>query len=125
MIFLVPEVVIFEHRDCNGLQRRFNVEVINLGIHEAFINWEWAGSGSHNHTKVSWAALGVSSVMVISGTWQFYEQTQYGTGGRVSPPVPPGAYSYVELPEFGMINDQIGSFRPISDQPQGDGYRWH
>ena len=115
MIYIVPEVVIFEHADFMGLQRRFNVRVPDLSRHEAFINWKRVRVEdrpyAHNHDKISWAALGISSVMIISGTWKFYEYPNF-RGGRISQDLGPGAYPYVERPAFNMPNDKIMSFEP-------------
>lgn len=59
----------------------------------------------------------ISSVIVLSGMWQFFP-----CAGFNGPPatVGPGYYTYVEDPPFGMPNDTISSILCISDQPQGD-----
>jgi Beta/Gamma crystallin len=59
----------------------------------------------------------ISSVIVLSGTWQFFEHA--GFQGAFTT-VGPGWYQFVEDPQFNMQNDTISSILCISDQPQGD-----
>lgn len=59
----------------------------------------------------------ISSVIVFSGTWQFFEHAGFN-GARAT--VGPGWYQFVEDPQFNMQNDTISSILCISDQPQGD-----
>lgn len=59
----------------------------------------------------------ISSVIVVSGTWQFFENAGYN---GASTTVGPGWYQYVEDPQFNMQNDTISSLRCISNGPQGD-----
>lgn len=59
----------------------------------------------------------ISSVIVLSGTWMFFEN---GGFGGASATVGPGWYQFVEDPQFNMQNDTISSIACISDQPQGD-----
>jgi hypothetical protein len=59
----------------------------------------------------------ISSVIVYSGTWQFFENAGFG---GASATVGPGWYPFVEDPQFNMRNDTISSIACVSDQPQGD-----
>jgi hypothetical protein len=59
----------------------------------------------------------ISSVIVLSGTWQFFENAGF-KGARTT--VGPGWYQFVEDPQFNMQNDTISSILCVSDQPQGD-----
>src|SRR5918994_294293 len=60
----------------------------------------------------------ISSVIVKSGTWQFFEHENYGSPS--SKQVGPGNYEYVEIPEFNIRNDNITAIKLISSSPQGD-----
>jgi hypothetical protein len=59
----------------------------------------------------------ISSVIVFSGTWQFFENAGFN-GARTT--VGPGWYQFVEDPQFNMQNDTISAILCVSDQPQGD-----
>lgn len=59
----------------------------------------------------------ISSVVVLSGTWQFFENAGFS---GASTTVGPGWYQFVEDPQFNMQNDTISSILCVSDQPQGD-----
>jgi hypothetical protein len=59
----------------------------------------------------------ISSVIVLSGTWQFFANAGF-TGASTT--VGPGWYQNVEDPQFNMSNDTISSILCVSDQPQGD-----
>jgi hypothetical protein len=113
MVFIPPEIVVFGDSGFGGCERRFNVDIPNLTWHimparlEA-ITFTWNDK--------------ISSVIVISGTWQFFGDVDYR--GTHSNQVAPGAYSSVERPEINIANDSISSFRVISYDPQGDGFIW-
>ena len=59
----------------------------------------------------------ISSVVVVSGTWQFFEHAGFGGASTI---VGPGYYQFVEDPQFNFQNDSISSILCLSDQPQGD-----
>lgn len=48
----------------------------------------------------------ISSVIVLSGTWQFFENAGFN---GASATVGPGWYTFVENPAFNMQNDSISS----------------
>lgn len=48
----------------------------------------------------------ISSVIVLSGTWQFFENAGFA---GASTTVGPGWYTFVENPAFNMQNDTISS----------------
>ena len=91
-----PEVIIFEHANFEGDQQRVKESVPN--VH-------------------SWNDK-ISSVIVKSGTWQFFEHENYGSPS--SKIVGPGFYEYVETPEFNIRNDNITAIKALSASPQGD-----
>ena len=59
----------------------------------------------------------ISSVVVLSGTWQFFENGGYG---GASTTVGPGWYPWVEDPQFNMQNDSISSIKCVRATPEGD-----
>ena len=83
----LPEVVLFEHRGFGGAERRTNFSYI------------WVGD---------WWNDKISSIVVVSGTWRFFEHRDYG--GR-SWDLGPGYYDWVEA--VGIPNDLISSFKAI------------
>lgn len=84
----LPQVQIFEHIDFGGAN-----EITSL-------NWYFVGS---------WWNDRVSSIVVISGTWRFYEHWHYE--GRYWD-LGPGYYRWVG--DVGIPNDVISSFQAIS-----------
>jgi hypothetical protein len=106
MVFIFPEVVIFVDASFGGAERHFNIDVPNVGNYRT-------SSG----LVTTWNDI-ISSVIVISGTWQFFTDINYG--GTSSHQVRPGLYSNVERPEINIPNDTISSFKIISYDPQGD-----
>lgn len=109
-MFILPEIVVFESSGFGGRERRFNVDTPNLSWHNL-----------PPLESTTWDDQ-ISSIIVISGTWQFFSDSDYR--GARSNQVKPGAYSYVERPEFNIKNDTISSFKVISNDPQGDGFIW-
>ena len=91
-----PEVIIYEHANFGGEQQSIKESVPNV--------WSWNDK--------------ISSVIVKSGTWQFFEHENYGSPS--SKQVGPGNYDYVEIPEFNIRNDNITAIKVISSSPQGD-----
>ena len=93
---IFPEVVVFEHRTWGGAEWRTNL----------------------NHSYIGdWWNDKISSVMVISGTWEFFQHRDFqGAMTRVGP----GYYEFVESAPCNMTNDTISSFRVVSWNPQGD-----
>ena len=57
------------------------------------------------------------SVIVLSGTWQFFEHANF-KGAHAT--VGPGWYQFVEDSQFNMQNDTISSILCVSNQPEGD-----
>jgi len=108
-MYIIPEIEVFEDAGFQGNSWRFNRPA----------DWGWTYVGSDWNDKIS-------SVVVISGTWRFFENAldfhhQDSEGGaRVT--VGPGFYSFVEHPDFGggMANDSISAILCVSDQPEGD-----
>ena len=94
---MLPEVVVFWDRDFEGPSWRENLDVHYVGD-------DWNDQ--------------ISSIIVISGTWAFFEHKEFNRdtpGTHIE--LTPGYYSFVEF--LGMANDSISSFRPISSEPQG------
>lgn len=96
---IFPEIVVFQDINFGGNEWRTNLDTSYVGDY-------W------NDT--------ISSVIVISGTWQFFENANLGRDGGASTIVGPGYYSFVENPAFNMQNDSISSFQVVSWDPQGD-----
>jgi Beta/Gamma crystallin len=99
-MYILPEVVVY--KDANFLNNtwRFNLPP----------GWGWSYVGD------DWNDC-ISSVVVVSGTWQFFENAGFGGASTI---VGPGYYKFVEDAQFNMQNDTISSIQCIDDQPQGD-----
>ncbi len=88
------------------------------------INWggaEWRTNLNHDYVGDFWNDK-ISSLIIISGTWQFWENAgnnKDGNGGAMTI-AGPGYYSWVEAQPFNMQNDSISSFQVVSWDPQGD-----
>jgi hypothetical protein len=63
--------------------------------------WGW------NYVGDNWNDS-ISSVIVLSGRWQFFENAGFDPNGN-STTVGPGWYTWVENPQFHMQNDTISS----------------
>lgn len=90
----LPEVVVYEHINFNsgqsGWEFRTNLEVVYIGD-------DWNDQ--------------ISSIVVVSGTWRFYNNVGFDESGGYKD-LGPGAYARVEDYEIG--NDTITSFKPIA-----------
>lgn len=95
-MLIFPEIVVFQDINFGGAEWR-----TNLGY--SYVGDDWNDK--------------ISSVIVISGTWQFFE---HANSGGASTTVGPGFYSWVENSPFNMTNDTISSFHAVSWDPQGD-----
>ena len=80
--------------------------------------------GDNWRTNLGWGYVGdywndsISSMIVISGTWEFFEHANFQGASTI---LGPGYYSWVEAnPGPNMVNDTISSFRILSFDPQGD-----
>lgn len=83
----LPEIEIFQHIDFGGFSARTN------------LNWYFVGD---------WWNDKISSIVVVSGTWRFYEHWHYE--GRYWD-LSEGYYRWVV--DAGIPNDIISSFRVI------------
>jgi hypothetical protein len=90
----LPEIVVYFDANYGGNEWRTNLNYTNVGS-------DWNDQ--------------ISSIIVVSGTWVFYENTNYG--GAKSNPLTPGYYSYVENSNVNIANDSISSFQCISVDP--------
>jgi Beta/Gamma crystallin len=91
---IFPEVVVFEHANFQGAEKRTN---LNLSYVGDFWNDK------------------ISSIIVISGTWRFFQHANYqGAYWDLGP----GYYSWVEA--VNIPNDIISSMYVVSWNPQGD-----
>jgi hypothetical protein len=111
---IIPEIIVFGNTGFGGGQRHFNHDVFHLGGFAA-------GKDEQSGLVTTWDN-GIGSVIVISGTWQFYSEPNHT--GIQSLEVGPGTYSNVEIPEFNIAQGSISSFKVISYDPQGDGFVW-
>ncbi|HEX5904707.1 MAG TPA: beta/gamma crystallin-related protein [Candidatus Nitrosocosmicus sp.] len=91
MVHNLPEIVVYEHVNYSGAEWRINFITSNVG---SFWNDK------------------ISSIIVISGTWEFFEHINYG--GRVWV-LTPGYY--ISVSNFGIPHDVISSFRVRSWSP--------
>ena len=87
-VTILPEVVIFEDRHWQGESFRTNLNV------------PWVGD---------WWNDRISGIIVVSGTWRFYEHIDYG-GTHWD--LAQGYYEYIS--DFGIPNDVISSFQCIA-----------
>jgi hypothetical protein len=92
----LPEVVVFQDVNWGGAEWRTNLDILYTG------DW-W------NDT--------ISSIIVVSGTWQFFEHDHFG--GARSNLLTPGYYPWVEDPVVNIANDSISSFHVVSFEPDG------
>jgi len=99
-MYILPEIVVYKDANFSGDSWRFNFPP----------GWGWSYVGDNwNDT--------ISAVVVVSGTWTFFEHAGFG---GASTTVGPGYYKFVEDPQFNMTNDTISSILCADDQPQGD-----
>jgi hypothetical protein len=103
-MYIFPQVIVFKDAGFSGDSRIFSAPapdaVNDYGF--SYVGDDW------NDT--------ISSVVVVSGIWQFFEN------GGYTPPytqVGPGWYSYVQDPSFNQDNDTISSILCVGDD-QGD-----
>jgi hypothetical protein len=90
----LPEVVVYKDANWGGDNFRTNLDILYVGD-------DWNDS--------------ISSIVVVSGTWQFFENSNYG--GASSNPIGPGYYNFVENPNVNIANDSVSSFKVISFDP--------
>ncbi len=101
-MYLLPSIIVFKDSGFNQFGE---------GASMSFPpNWGYSYVGD------SWNDS-ISSVIVLSGTWRFFENAGF-KGAHAT--VGPGWYQFVEYSQFNMQNDTISSILCISDQPQGD-----
>ena len=99
-MYILPEIVVYGDSAFSGGEWRFNFAP----------GWGWGYVGDDWNDKIS-------SVVVVSGTWQFFEHAGFGGASTI---VGPGYYQFVEDPQFNFQNDSISSILCLLDQPQGD-----
>lgn len=90
----LPEIVVYQDANWGGAEWRTNLD------------YSYVGDG-WNDT--------ISSIIVVSGTWQFFEHANFG--GATSNQLGPGYYSFVENREVNIANDSISSFLVVSFDP--------
>jgi hypothetical protein len=102
-MYLMPTIIVFKDADFP-----FGDETFTISLPP---NWGYNYIGDHWNDSIS-------SVIVLSGTWEFREHANR-QGAQAT--VGPGWYTYVENAPFNMTNDTISSLYCVDDQPQGDG----
>ena len=90
----VPEVVLYSDGSFGGDEWRTN------------LNYSWVGSDWNDS---------ISSIIVVSGTWQFYGDANFS--GTYSRPIGPGYYPFVQDDFVNLWNDSISSFQCVSFDP--------
>jgi len=86
----IPEIVVY--RDANYGGESWT----------AFTSYSWVGSHWNDE---------ISSIVVVSGYWQFYSDVNYG--GTHSKVLGPGTYPWGEASNVNIKNDAISSFKLI------------
>ncbi len=96
----LPEIIVFKDANFGGDSFRTNLDYLYVGD-----NWNDS----------------ISSLIVVAGTWQLYENSNFNQdgGGASSNLLTPGYYPWVEDPTVNMANDSISSFQVISFNPDG------
>lgn len=84
----LPELVVYEHINWRGADWRLNLNVLHPG------GWNDR----------------VSSIVIISGQWQFFSDANFG--GNRSHVVGPGYYP--DITSLGLPHDTISSFKCVS-----------
>jgi beta/gamma crystallin len=87
----IPHVILFEHDNFCGA---------HVHVFQAVDNLE--NMGFRDVT---------SSIVVLSGTWAFYRDWNYGYAYRT---LGPGLYPKVDVPGIWIVNDSLSSLRPVS-----------
>jgi hypothetical protein len=92
-----------------------------MTLPEIVVFWDINFGGESLRTNLSSSYVGnhwndeISSIIVVSGTWEFYEHSNFG--GAVSKRLTPGYYSWVENSNVNIANDSISSFRCVDRNP--------
>lgn len=96
---MMPQVIVY--KDVN-----FGGDLWNTSLAPG---WGWSYVGDNWNDSIS-------SVIVLSGTWQFWENAGFN---GASTTVGPGWYTWVENPQFNMQNNSISSFQCLdwNDSP--------
>jgi hypothetical protein len=96
----LPEIVVFMDANFGGEEWRTNLDYTYVGSH-------WNDQ--------------ISSIIVVSGTWEFWSGANYtidyNVGWPQSGPLTPGYYPGVEAQPVVMTNDSISSFQCIDWNP--------
>jgi hypothetical protein len=93
----------------------------NMALPEVVVYWDANWGGDNFRTNLDITYVGddwndqISSIIVVSGTWQFFENSNYG--GVASKLLTPGYYSFVENSDVNIANDSISSFKVVSFDP--------
>ena len=89
----MSELVLFEHRDFRGAHKHLYGSEPNL-----------------NHQYDNFFNDKISSFVIVSGTWQFFRDVNYGP--PASNVFGPGRYNWVEY--VGIPNDSVSSIRRVT-----------
>lgn len=95
----LPEIILFENGDFN-----LNTEGEEEGD-------SWRTSFDYRYVGDDWRDA-ISSMLILSGVWEFYECPDYHYENWK--PVRLGPGYYPNLPHVGIPNNQINSFRVLS-----------
>jgi hypothetical protein len=92
-----------------------------MALPEVVVYWDanWGGANFRTNLDINYVGDDwndqISSIVVVSGTWQFFEHANYG--GAASNLLGPGYYSFVENSDVNIANDSISSFKIVSFDP--------
>jgi hypothetical protein len=87
----MPQIIVFKDANLPFGDEDFSIS-LPPGWGYSYVGDDWNDS--------------ISSVIVLSGTWQFFENAGFN---GASTTVGPGWYTWVENPQFNMQNDSISS----------------
>lgn len=119
--FRVPEIILYEHANFEGREFRTNLLFVGdvgalthitfpSGVYtQVFIQQNYAQAGSNLLYKTWNMNDKISSIVIVSGIWQFYRNINLNQ--ELGPPLKPGYYPFVE--NIGIQNDHISSFECI------------
>ncbi len=119
--FRVPEIIVFENANFEGRSFRTNNLIINdvailthvfipVGVNTQVQNFANSVHAHSDLISLSWNMNDkISSIVVISGIWQFYRHINLKE--KIGPLLKPGYYPWVV--DIGIQNDHISSFECI------------
>ena len=97
---VLPELILFEHEN-------FNINYAGEEVGDC-----WRTTFNFRYVGDEWRD-GISSIIVLSGVWEFFERADYESEFRPYIRIGPGHYPNLE--SIGIPNEGIKSFRVVVD----------